>query len=338
MAPHETAQRADETFAEEMMQTIREAALDVLGPAAREATRSAAKLAVRKGPELVTKHVMPGGPGGLGEQVRSKAAEALKQTGGIGGVAGMLLSKLGGKAKGGAPTGYGRGRRMPVQQLVYLSVPIRHAYLGWTEYKQWPRYMHRANQVDPRIDDRQVRLRVTEKMWGFTRPFTAEVVTQRPYERIKWTSTQGPKHTGVINFHALGPRLTLVEINLDHSPSGPVEKIARGARFDKRAVRADLHRFQAWIEMQDDEELAELEGWRGTVEDGKVVQSHEDALEAERPEEREEAPEAAGDEQAEAPVPAEATKTPAPRSRGGRARGGEDGAARRKRAAPRRSS
>jgi uncharacterized membrane protein len=281
---------AGETVAHDLKQAIRDAALEVLGPAAREATLSAAKYAVNKGPEVVARHVMPavskgGGPGGLAEQVRSKGLEMLSDMGGAGGFAGKLLSKLAGRGKGGDASGWGRGRRVPVQQFVYVSVPVKHAYNGWTEYKQWPRYMHRANQVDAQIDDREARVKVTEKMWGFKRPFTAQVVTQQPDRRIKWNATEGVKHTGVINFHELGPRLTLVEVNVDHAPSGPVERLARGARFVKRAVRADFHRFQAWIEMKDDDELAALEGWRGTVEDGEVVTSHEDALEAEGREE-----------------------------------------------------
>jgi uncharacterized membrane protein len=271
---------AGETISAELKQAIREAALDVLGPVARQATMSAAKYAVGKAPELVNKHVLKGGdPGDLAQQVRSKGVEALSHAGGIGGVTGKLLSKLGGKGKGSAPSGWGRGRRMPVQQHVYVSVPVRDAYNGWTEYKQWSRYMHRVNQVDAQLDDEEARVKVTEKMWGFTRPFTAEVLTQRPDELIKWNSTAGPKHAGVINFHELGPRLTLIELNLDHSPSGPVEKVARGARFVKRAVRADFHRFQGWIEMKTDDELDALEGWRGTIEDGRIVVSHEDALE-----------------------------------------------------------
>jgi uncharacterized membrane protein len=283
---------AGETISHELRQAIREAALEVLGPAARQATLLAAKYAVSKGPEVVSRHVMPGvskagGPGGLAEQVRSKGFEMLSEMGGIGGFAGKLLSKLGGRGKGGEASGWGRGRRMPVQQSVYLSVPLRHAYDGWTEYKEWPRYMHRANQVDAQVDDKEARVKVTEKMWGFKRPFTAQVVTQKPDERIKWNATEGVKHIGVINFHELGPRLTLVEVNLDHAPSGPIERLARGARFVKRSVRADFHRFQAWIEMKDDEELAALEGWRGTVEDGQIVTTHEDALEEERHEEGE---------------------------------------------------
>jgi uncharacterized membrane protein len=276
---------AGETIARELKQAVREAALEILGPAARQATSSAAKYAVSKGPQLVTKNVMPavsraGGPGGLAQQAISGA---LSGSGGIAGIAGKLLSKLGGG--GGAATGWGHNRRMPVQQFIYVSVPVRDAYDGWTEYKQWPRYMHRANQVDAQVNDQEARVKVTEKMWGFKRPFTAEIVTQRPDQHIKWNSTEGTKHTGVINFHELGPRLTLIEANLDHAPSGPMEKLARGARFVKRAVRADFHRFQGWIEMKSDEELTELEGWRGTIEGGRIVKSHEAALEEEQREE-----------------------------------------------------
>jgi hypothetical protein len=194
---------------------------------------------------------------------------------------------------------------MPVQQYIYVSVPLRDAYNGWTEYKQWPRYMHRANQVDSQINDREARVKVTEKMWGFKRPFTAEVVTQRPDEHIKWNATEGTKHTGVINFHELGPRLTFIEVNVDHAPSGPLEKLARGGRYVKRAVRADFHRYQAWIEMKSTDELADLDGWRGTIEEGQIVTSHEEAVEAEQRDaggerqdaerERDEAPEAGAD-------------------------------------------
>jgi uncharacterized membrane protein len=290
---------AGETVAHELRQAIQEAAIEVLGPAARQATSSAAKYAVNKGPELVAKHVMPavfkaGGPDGLAQQARSMGAQALSESGGIRGFVGKLMLKRRGKG-GGAATGWGHNRRMPVQHVIYVSVPIKDAYNGWTEYKQWPRYMHRANQVDAQINDQEARVKVTEKMWGFKRPFTAEVVTQRPDQHIKWNSTEGTKHTGVINFHELGPRLTLIEVNLDHSPSGPIEKIARGARYVKRAVRADFHRFQGWIEMKSDDELAELEGWRGTIEGGQIVTSHEDALKEEQREEEGEQQEPEGE-------------------------------------------
>lgn len=308
------------TMAQELKQAVREAVLEVLGPAARQATTSAAKYAVTKGPGVLAKNVIPavskaGGPEGLAQQVLAKGGKALSGVGGVAGIAGRLLSKLGRRGGGGMATGWGHNRRMPIQQLVYCSVPVRHAYNGWTEYKQWPRYMHRANQADAQVSDEEARVNVTEKMWGFKRPFTAEIVTQRPDQHIKWNATEGTKHTGVINFHELGPRLTLIEVNLDHAPSGPMEKLARGARFVKRAVRADFHRFQAWIEMKSDDELAELEGWRGTIEGGRIVKTHEAALEEEQREAQAEEREpvgAAAAAEAEAPEREHEEKEPEP--------------------------
>src|SRR6185503_14160164 len=104
------------------------------------------------------------------------------------------------------------------------------------------------------------------KIWGFTREFKAEIVEQRPDERIKWKVSEGVTHTGVVTFHEVAPRLTRVEVNLDLEPGGLIEKAARGMRHVKRAVRADLARFKAYVMMNEEEDGA----WRGTIEDGEV--------------------------------------------------------------------
>lgn len=284
-----------DTLKSELRQAMNDAARDILAPAMRQVTQEATKYAVSKGPEIA-KGALPGilkatgaaNPQELRKQAIAKGGEMLSGAGGITGIAGKLMPKLGGGKGGGAATGYGVKRRMPVQQDMFVSVPLTQAYNGWTEYKRWTEYMHRANLVDPEITDEGVRLKVTEQMWGFKRPFTAEVVEQRPDEFIRWNSTEGTSHVGVIDFHELAPRLTLISVNLDHAPSGPIEKLARGNRFVKRAVRADLHRFKGWIEHRSPDELEEIEGWRGTIEDGQITKTHEDALmeseEAEEPE------------------------------------------------------
>jgi hypothetical protein len=43
-------------------------------------------------------------------------------------------------------------------------------------------------------------------------------------------------------------------------------------RHVKRAVRADLHRFKAFIEMQE----LETGAWRGVIEDGELIEEHDD--------------------------------------------------------------
>jgi hypothetical protein len=95
-------------------------------------------------------------------------------------------------------------------------------------------------------------------------------VQQRPDERIMWNVSKGVQHTGVVTFHELADRLTRIEVSLDVEPGSLIEKAARGMRHVKRAVRADLARFKAFIEMQE----VETGAWRGVIEDGEVVKEH----------------------------------------------------------------
>jgi uncharacterized membrane protein len=211
---------------------------------------------------------------GIGDQakqaVKGAAVEKLKP-GSSGDEGEGLLSKLkpgssedGDEDEGRAAPGQGgSGRRMPIQQSVDVAVPIDVAYNRWTLFEDWPEFMHRFEGVDQSDD---TTLSFTIKMWGLTRRFQAEIVEQRPDERIEWNVTEGPSHTGVVTFHKLAPRLTRVEVSLDFDPHGMLEKMARGMRFTKRAIRADLHRFKAIVELDEEAEG----GWRGTIEGGKV--------------------------------------------------------------------
>jgi uncharacterized membrane protein len=190
---------------------------------------------------------------------------------------GGLLSKLtpgssddeDGDSEGRAAPGQGgSGRRMPIQQSVDVAVPIKVAYNRWTGFEDWPEFMHRVESVD---QTDETTLSVSMKVWGITRRFEAEIVEQRPDERIEWNVSEGLSHTGVVTFHELAPRLTRVEVSLDFEPHGMLEKMGRGMRFAKRAVRADLHRFKAIVELDEEAE----EGWRGTIEDGEVKRKTE---------------------------------------------------------------
>jgi uncharacterized membrane protein len=288
----EQANGATGSLTGEILGSFSDAAKDILGPAVQQmsaqAAERAAAFARERGPALVKDELLPkvmesagvDNPGDLAKMGIGRAGEMISGAGGITGVAGKLMSKLGGGKGGGNATGWGQKRRMPVQQDVFVSVAVEDAYRGWTEYKRWSEYVHRANLVDPQPEEDSFRLKVTEKMWGFKRPFTAEVVSQKPNHHIRWRSTEGTKHVGVIAFHSLGEHLTLISVNIDHAPSGLlVERMARGFRFSKRAIRADLHRFKGWIEHKSDDEIAEIEGWLGTIEGGQVTVSHEDGME-----------------------------------------------------------
>jgi uncharacterized membrane protein len=211
--------------------------------------------------------------GSVPDMVKGVAGkEILDKAGGVPDTMKEAASKMtpgnGGSGDDQATPGVGKGRRMPVQQAVDVGVPLQTAYDQWTQFEEWPQYMHRLVQVSQE-DNCTVAFKT--KMWVMSKQFTAQIVEQRPDERIQWEVTEGVIHHGVVTFHELAPRLTRVQVSLDVEPGSLVEKAARGMRLVKRAVRADLARFKAYIEMQEEASG----GWRGTIRDGKVVSRRE---------------------------------------------------------------
>jgi len=126
--------------------------------------------------------------------------------------------------------------------------------------------MHRIESAE-QVDDATVSFQA--KIWGINKRFEADIVEQRPDERIEWNVTEGYAHTGVVTFHPISDNLTRIDVSLDIQPSNIIDKASRGMRFAKRAVRGDLHRFKAYAELDKDD----VDGWRGSIEEGKVKKS-----------------------------------------------------------------
>jgi uncharacterized membrane protein len=213
---------------------------------------------------------------GIGDKISDKVDES-------GGPAGILKDTVmealrfgggGGGTKGGG-LGIGKNRRMPVQQSVDIGAPLEVVYNQWTQFEDWPNFMHRVTRVTQEDD---CTVSFATKIWGKTKEFKAQIETQRPDERIKWRVSEGITHAGVVTFHELGPNLTRVLLALDVQPGGILEKAARGMRHIKRAARGDLHRFKAFIEMEEKETGA----WRGVIEGGEVVDEHDPSYDEQR--------------------------------------------------------
>ncbi|MBV9941222.1 MAG: SRPBCC family protein [Solirubrobacterales bacterium] len=249
------------------------------------AIKGAAKLVKGLGPDGLLDavkspgHALGGLTSDLGDRVSSSVNEKIKdqvqQAGGPGGMMKEAVKSMlpfgGGDdsdADKDSVPGVGKGRRMPVQQSVDIGLPIETVYNQWTQFGEWPNFMHRVTRVTQEDD---CTVCFATKIWGMSREFTANIETQRPNERIKWRVSEGMIHTGVVSFHELGPNLTRVLLSFDVQPGGMIEKAARGMRHVKRAALGDLHRFGAFIEMAERETGA----WRGVIEDGKVVEKHD---------------------------------------------------------------
>jgi|GEM_PF-512796 len=213
----------------------------------------------------------------LGETVEGRVKEKVAEAGGSGGILkSAIKSALPGGGSGKQDTeGVGKGRRMPIQQSIDIALPVETVYNQWTQFDQWPKFMHRVTRVS---QENPCQVSFAVKIWGKTKEFTAEIETQRPDDRIKWRTKEGINHSGVVTFRELGPGLTRVMLSFDVAPGSLLEKYARGARYVKRAARADLHRFAAFIEMLGRETGA----WRGVIEDGELVEDHDPGYDKQR--------------------------------------------------------
>jgi len=232
------------------------ASKDKIVPAlATAAAAAAAGLAATKGPDLLKK--LQGSASDEAEQMGEKAAEGAKESmGSSGGLMGKAASKLMGGGGGGGDKGQGGGgktRRLPIQRWTDVAVPVDRAYEAWTQWEEWPNFMHRVLEAEPNEDeDNQIHVR--EKIWFWTREWDGEITDQTKNQRIAWKTTKGMQHSGVVSFHKLDDNLTRVMVDMDFVPQGVVEKMASGMRFVKRAVQADLARFKAYVE------FAEIDG------------------------------------------------------------------------------
>jgi uncharacterized membrane protein len=255
------------------------ASKDNLMPAiATAAAAAAAGLAATKGPDLVKK--LTGGLDSQAEELGGKAAAGAKEQilGGGGGGGGMLstVGKAASKVMPGGGGGQkgGKTRRLPIQRWTDVAVPVDKAYEAWTNWEEWPKFMHRVLEAKPAEDeDNDDKIHVSEKIWFWKREWDGEITDRRKNDRIAWKTDGGMQHSGVVSFHRLDDNLTRVMVDMDFLPTGMVEKMASGMRFVKRAVQSDLARFKAYVEFDDAEGIeyksspAEMEQHEGGDDD-----------------------------------------------------------------------
>jgi uncharacterized membrane protein len=150
-----------------------------------------------------------------------------------------------------------------VEQSIEVDVPVRTAYDQWTQFEEFPRFMDGVDSVR-QLDDTHLRWVVSHD--GKQHEFEAEIVEQKPDERIAWRTVDGKSHAGVVTFHRLSDDRTKVMVQMDWQPEGMLEELGAKLGSDDRRVMSDLERFKEMIESRGQETGA----WRGEVEHGRV--------------------------------------------------------------------
>ncbi|MFW2243710.1 SRPBCC family protein, partial [Rhodococcus opacus] len=145
------------------------------------------------------------------------------------------------------------------------------------------------------------------------RTWEATILEQVPDERIVWRS-KGAKGfiDGAVTFHEVTPDLTRIVLILEYHPKGLFEKTGNLWRAQGRRARLELKHFARHVMTQAVLHPDEVEGWRGEIRDGQVVEQEEDEAQPEESEdlEEEETDESEGEEpEGEEPEGDEAEET-----------------------------
>jgi hypothetical protein len=226
-----------------------------------------------------------GGPGLMAAVTGAKGVAEGKSPGrsmlsaGFAGVKEKVKGMFGG-GKGG---GKQKLKLTNIVESIDVGVPVRLAYNQWTQYEDFPTFTKKVEQARPDENDESMKVNWKAQVFWSHREWAATIKDQRPDERIIWTSEGQKGHVdGAVTFHELGPNLTKVVVVLEYHPQGLFERTGNLWRAQGRRTRLELKHFQRHVMAHALLDPDEIEGWRGTIEDGKVVKDHETALQEEQ--------------------------------------------------------
>jgi hypothetical protein len=242
-----------------------------------------------------------GGPGLMAAVTGAKGLAEGKSPGrsmlgaGWAGLKEKVRGVFGGKGKGG---GRQKLKLTNIVETIEVGAPVRLAYNQWTTWDQFPTFTKKVENASPDENDQEYKVNWKAQVFWSHREWEATITDQRPDERIVWKSKGQKGHVdGVVTFHELAPNLTKIVVVMEYHPQGFMERTGNLWRAQGRRTRLELKHFQRHVMAHTLLEPDEVEGWRGLIEDGKVVKDHETALEEEgrEPDDRDELDESRDD-------------------------------------------
>jgi uncharacterized membrane protein len=206
------------------------------------------------------------------------------------GMAGVK-EKISGLFRRGGNSGGGKKLKLTnIVESIDVGVPVALAYNQWTQYNDFPKFTKKVESAEKNRNEEQKVNWKAQVFWSH-RTWEATVIEQVPDERIVWRSKGQKGHVdGAVTFHEVAPNLTRILLVLEYHPQGMFERTGNLWRAQGRRARLELKHFRRHMMTQGVLHPDDIEGWRGTIHDGEVTESHEDALDREQQEgpEREE--------------------------------------------------
>ncbi len=146
--------------------------------------------------------------------------------------------------------GFGE-RGITVQKTIHVAAPVERVFEFWTDFQNFPRFMHNVRDVRPLADKRSA--------WTVSGPagvpvqWTAEVIDVIPGQLIAWRSVSDSdvRHSGVVRFVAARDGGTRLRVQLAYVPPAGAFGHAVASIFGadpKSEMDADLMRMKTMIE------------------------------------------------------------------------------------------
>jgi uncharacterized membrane protein len=151
-----------------------------------------------------------------------------------------------------------------VEESIEVNVPVSTAYNQWTQFEEFPRFMDGVESVR-QVDD--THLHWVAEVGGQQHEWEAEIVEQKPDERIEWRALDGHYNSGVVTFQPINQASTRVNVVMEHETEGLTETLGAALGADSRRIKSDLQRFKEFVESRGVESGA----WRGEVRSGERI-------------------------------------------------------------------
>ncbi|HEY7321701.1 MAG TPA: SRPBCC family protein [Candidatus Binatia bacterium] len=145
-----------------------------------------------------------------------------------------------------------------IKKSIEVERPLNMVYNQWTQFEEFPRFMDGVKKVT-QLDDQ--RLHWEAEIGGKKREWDARITDQIPDHLIAWQSEGGEYTSGAVEFAALSPTRTRIDLRLIYDPQGFIESAGDAVGLVSGKVEGDLQRFKNFIEKRGQETGA----WRGTI-------------------------------------------------------------------------
>ncbi|MTD54471.1 SRPBCC family protein [Amycolatopsis pithecellobii] len=229
-----------------------------------------------------------GGGGGLLEAVTG-GKPSVKGKAAMGAVKGVLsgvAEKVGGAFSGGGGAGGDKIKVTNIIEEIDIGAPVDLVYDQWTRFSEFHKFMKKVENVE-QVSDEELEWKA-QILWSH-RSWKATILEQVPSERIVWRSEGEKGHVdGAVTFHELTPDLTRVLVVLEYHPQGFFERTGNIWRAQGRRVRLELKHFRRHVMTVVLLHPDDVDGWRGEIRDGQVVDEADQEGEPEEDEQDEE--------------------------------------------------